>query len=60
MKYITDEMVDMQRECFAVKACHMMGFSVEKCAEVLHMEVGQVNLLYKMIEKDKIDFEAGF
>jgi len=57
---ITKEMIEMQKECFAVKACHMMGFSIEKCCEVLHMEYHQVKMLYSMIEKDKIDFESGF
>lgn len=54
-----DEKITMQRECFAVKACHMMGKSVEETCRVLEMDKYQVMLMYSMIEKDMIDFDAG-
>lgn len=51
--------IEMQRDCFAVKACHMMGKSVEEAARLLAMEVHDVATLYHMIEVDVIDFNAG-
>ena len=54
-----DEKITMQRDCFAVKACHMMGKSAEEASRLLEMDKYQVAMMYRMIEADMIDFDAG-
>lgn len=54
-----DEKITMQRDAYAVKACHMMGKSIEEASKLLVMDKIQVRLMYRMIEADMIDFDAG-
>ena len=54
-----DEKITMQRDAFAVKACRMMGKTVEEASRLLAMDHYQVKLMYMFIEKDRIDFNAG-
>ena len=58
-KRISNEKNEQQRTAYAVKACYMMGFSHEKCAKALNMEIREVELMYWMISEDLIDFESG-
>ena len=53
-----DEKIAMQRDAFAVKACHMMGKTIEETSKVLAMEPEQVRLMYMLIENDWIDWDA--
>lgn len=57
-KILSKEQVEEQRLCYAVKACHLMGFDVEKTADLLETDVAQVKTLYTFIEKDMIDFNS--
>ena len=57
-KILSKEQVKEQRLCYAVKACHLMGFDVEKTADLLEVDVAQVKTLYTFIEKDMIDFNS--
>lgn len=57
-KKLTKTQVEEQRLCFAVKACHMMGFTAEKAADLLETEIEIVNAIYSMIEKNMIDFNS--
>lgn len=57
-KILSKEQVEEQRLCYAVKACHLMGFDVEKTADLLEVDVAQVKMLYNFIEKDMIDFNS--
>lgn len=57
-KKLTKTQTEEQRLCFAVKACHMMGFAAEKTADLLETELETVNAIYSMIEKDLIDFNS--
>lgn len=54
-----EEKIKLQREAFAVKACHMMGKSVEEASRVLSMDPIAVRFIYRFIEADMIDFESG-
>lgn len=54
-----DEKIIMQKEAFAVKACHMMGKSVEEASRLLAMDSNQVEIMYSLIDADMIDFNAG-
>ena len=54
-----EERIAEQRDAFAVKACHMLGKSVEEASRLLVMDVEQVRLMYMLIEEDMIDFDAG-
>lgn len=54
-----NEKITMQRDAFAVKACHMMGKSIEEAGKLLAMDYTQVELMYAMIDADMIDFDAG-
>lgn len=58
-KNINEEKTNQQRSCYAVKACYMMGFSREKCARALNMDVSDVGMIYWMISENMIDFESG-
>ena len=49
-KILSKEQVEEQRLCYAIKACHLMGFSVEKTADLLEVDVSQVKMLYNFIE----------
>lgn len=55
-----DEKTREQRDCFAVKACHMMGKTVEETSKLLNMSETEVKVVYRFIEKDMIDFDNGF
>ena len=57
-KKLTKTQVEEQRLCYAVKACHMMGFDAEKAADLLETEIEIVTTIYAMIEKDMIDFNS--
>lgn len=57
-KKLTKTQIEEQRLCYAVKACHMMGFDVEKTADLLEVETGTVSAIYAMIERDMIDFNS--
>lgn len=57
-KKLSKEQIEEQRLCFAIKACHLMGFDVEKTADLLEVDVNQVKKLYVLIEKDMIDFNS--
>lgn len=57
-KKLTKTQVAEQRLCYAVKACHMMGFDVEKTADLLETELEIVAAIYGMIERDMIDFNS--
>ena len=57
-KKLTKTQVEEQRLCYAVKACHMMGFDVEKTADLLETETEIVSVIYAMIERDMIDFSS--
>ena len=54
-----DEKITMQRDAYAVKACHMMGKSIEEASRLLAMDKIQVRMMYRMIDADMIDFDAG-
>lgn len=54
-----EERIRDQRTCFAVKACHMMGKSVEEASRLLAMDPIEVRFMYNMIEKDMVDFDSG-
>lgn len=47
-----------QRLCFAIKACHMMGYDAEKAADLLETDLLQVRAVYGLIEKGYIDFNS--
>ena len=49
---------DEQRLCFAIKACHMMGYDVEKTAYLLETEKAIVEVMYMLIEKNLVDFNS--
>lgn len=53
-----DEKTTMHREVFAVKACHMLGMTIDEASKVLAMDTEHVRLLFTLIEDDWIDFEA--
>lgn len=57
-KKLTKTQIEEQRLCYAVKACHMMGFDVEKTAGLLETETEIVSVIYAMIERDMIDFNS--
>ena len=57
-KKLTKTQVEEQRLCYAVKACHMMGFDAKKAADLLETEIEIVTTIYAMIEKDMIDFNS--
>ena len=57
-KILSKEQIEEQRLCFAVKACHLMGFDVEKTADLLETETEIVEVVYALIEKNKIDFNS--
>ena len=57
-KKLTKTQVAEQRLCYAVKACHMMGFDAEKAADLLETEIEIVTTIYAMIEEDMIDFNS--
>ena len=57
-KILSKEQVEDQRLCYAIKACHLMGFNVEKTADLLEVDVLQVKMIYNFIEKDMIDFNS--
>ena len=57
-KKLTKTQVEEQRLCYAVKACHMMGFDAEKAADLLETEIEIVDAVYAMIEKGAIDFNS--
>lgn len=54
-----DEKINMQRQAFAVKACHMMGKTYEEAGRLLSLDPLHVKLMYTLIDKDMIDFDAG-
>lgn len=54
-----NELITMQREAYAIKACHMMGKTVEETAHLLEMVKSKVRLVYYFIENDLIDFDSG-
>lgn len=54
-----NEKIIMQKEAFAVKACHMMGKSAEEASRLLSMDIHQVSMLYRFIDADMIDFDSG-
>jgi hypothetical protein len=53
-----DEKITMQRDAFAIKACHMMGKTAAEASKVLAMEPEFVDIMYALIEDDLIDFDA--
>ena len=57
-KILTKEQVEDQRLCFAIKACHMMGYDAEKAADLLETDLLQVRAVYGLIEKGHIDFNS--
>ena len=57
-KILSKEQVEEQRLCYAIKACHMMGFNVEKTADLLEADAIQVKQIYDFIENDRIDFNS--
>ena len=57
-KKLTKTQVEEQRLCYAIKACHMMGFEAEKAADLLETEIETVNAIYSMIEENMIDFNS--
>lgn len=57
-KKLTKTQIEEQRLCYAVKACYMMGFDVEKTADLLETETEIVSVIYAMIERDMIDFNS--
>ena len=57
-KILSKEQIEDQRLCYAVKACHLMGFSVEQTADLLVADITQVQMLYTFIEQDMIDFNS--
>lgn len=57
-KILTKEQVEEQRLCFAIKACHMMGYDAEKAADLLETDLLQVRAIYGLIEKGYIDFNS--
>jgi hypothetical protein len=57
--YTREEMISDQRTMFAIKACHMMGYSIEKTARLIDMDEYQIRFLYGLIDDDCIDFNAG-
>ena len=57
-KILSKEQVEEQRLCYAIKACHLMGFNVEKTADLLEVDVSQVKMIYNFIKKDMIDFNS--
>lgn len=57
-KKLTKTQIEEQRLCYAVKACHMMGFDVEKTADLLETETEIVSVIYAMIKRDMIDFNS--
>ena len=57
-KILSKEQLEEQRLCYAIKACHLMGFNVEKTADLLEVDVSQVKMIYNFIEKDIIDFNS--
>ena len=54
-----NEKISMQRDAFAVKACHMMGKTIDEASRLLAMDHEQVDLMYTLIEADMVDFDAG-
>ena len=57
-KKLTKPQVEEQRLCYAIKACHMMGFDAEKAADLLETEIEIVTVVYAMIENGAIDFNS--
>ena len=57
-KKLTKTQVEEQRLCYAIKACHMMGFDAEKAADLLETEIEIITVVYAMIEKGAIDFNS--
>ena len=57
-KTLSKEQVDDQRFAFAIKACHMMGYDVEKAADLLEADVLQIRAVYDLIEKGYVDFNS--
>ena len=57
-KKLTKTQVEEQRLCYAIKACHMMGYDAEKAADLLETEIEIVTVVYAMIENGAIDFNS--
>ena len=52
-KILSKQQVEEQRLCYAVKACHLMGFSAEKAADLLEADIVQIKAIYGFIEKNR-------
>lgn len=55
----TQDQIDMQRFAYAVKACRMLGYAVEKTAKALTADVDWVQAMYDFDDEDLIDWESG-
>ena len=51
-----EEKIMYQRLAFAIKACHMMGKTIQETAKLLVMPEPEVDIVYAMIDEDLIDF----
>lgn len=54
-----EERILDQRTGFAVKACHMMGKTIEETCSLLAMNYPDVELFYDLIDADIADFDSG-
>lgn len=50
--------IRMQRDCFAVKCCHLMGKDVKETSKLLDIDRTTVESLYRMFEMNLVDFDA--
>ena len=53
-----DEKIKFQRDAFAILACKMLGKTVDETAHVLAMNAKEVSIVYKYIDKGRIDFDS--
>lgn len=51
-----NEKIRLQRDCYAILACKLLGKTVNETSELLAMQPSEVSSIYNMINKNQIDF----
>lgn len=56
--FSTKKIIRLQRDCYAILACKLLGKTVKETSELLDMTPSEVAIVYNMIISNKIDFNA--
>lgn len=48
--------IRLQRDCYAILACNLLGKTVKEASELLAMQPSEVAIVYNMIIRNQINF----